>query len=153
MNDDATNHEGSTAALLTSVLTQLARRPLKVSDVTKLRDAYESRGIATLGELEIAFAIETHAADRCRPWSDLFVSLATDFLVWGDRPTGVLTDENARWLLGKVDASHTGAGLFLLINVLDEAKTVPDWYADAVRTRALAVFGATGRGASSRQAA
>ena len=153
MNDDETSHEGSTAALLTSVLAQLAGRPLKVSDVTKLRDAFESQGLTTRGELDIAFAIETRAADRCRPWSDLFVSLATDFLVWGDRPTGVLTDENARWLLGRVDASHTSAGLFLLINVLDEAPTVPDWYADAVRTRALAVFSTTSRGTSPRQAA
>jgi hypothetical protein len=69
-------------------------------------------------------------------WTELFVELLTDYVVWQSRPTGVVTDEEAQWLIGRADECKSIEALAALVNVLAEAHRAPQWFVAAVRARA-----------------
>ena len=57
-------------------------------------------------------------------------------LVWEARPTGIIDEEKAEWLLDHVDRAASLNGLAVLVNVLAEAHKVPLWLVSAARARA-----------------
>lgn len=89
------------------------------------------------GEAEALFDLERAALSRCEAWTEFFIQAVTDHVVWGARPTGRLDEDQAEWLVSQVDIARTPASFAILVNVLDEAHTVPSWFRGAVRTRAL----------------
>jgi hypothetical protein len=109
-------------------------------DVDEIRRTVFPTGLSSLNEAESLFAVERAVSNKCREWSELFIELVTDFLVWGERPTGVIVNERAEWAITQVDAGPTTAGLMLLVNLIDEAHLVPSWFSLAVRKRAAQVF-------------
>ena len=56
-------------------------------------------------------------------------------MVWQARPTGVVSDEQAEWLLGRTDECQSLEALAALVNVLAEAHRAPQWFVAAVRAR------------------
>ena len=78
-------------------------------------------------------------------WTELFVELITDHVVWQARPTGVVSDEQAEWLLAKADECRSLEALAALVNVLAEAHRAPQWFVAAVRARAAGWPGSTRR--------
>ncbi len=108
------------------------------ADVAHLRRNVFSERPPTRLELEDLFAIDAIARPNQEAWIEFFVDTVTDHIVWDIRPTGVVDEAHARWLISKVDASQTVAGFAVLINVLDQAHRVPRWFAAAVRARAAA---------------
>ncbi len=84
------------------------------------------------------FDLERTALTRSDAWTGFFVQAVTDYVVWGARPTGRLNEEQAQWLLARVDETRTPASFAILVNVLDETMQVPSWFEPAVRARAIA---------------
>ena len=107
-------------------------------DVTHLRRTVFSDRPPTRLELEDLFAIDAVARPAQDAWIEFFVDIVTDHVVWDMRPTGIVDEAHAEWLIRKVDVSRTIAGFAVLINVLDQAHRVPRWFAAAVRARAAA---------------
>ena len=107
-------------------------------DVAHLRRTVFSDRPPTRLEIEDLFAIDAVTRPALEAWVEFFVDIVTDHVVWDIRPTGVVDEAHAQWLIGKVDASQTMAGFAVLINVLDQAHRVPRWFAAAVRARAAA---------------
>lgn len=70
-------------------------------------------------------------------WAEFFVRTVTDHIVWESRPTGMVSDRQAEWLLARVDEARTSTSFAILVNVLQEADRVPAWFAAAVRRRAV----------------
>lgn len=118
-----------------------AKTIIDKSDVAALRDGELAFGLVALEQAEAMLAFEMSAARKCREWGDLLVESLVDFVVWGERPTGVLTDRQATWLCAQIGDAPTPACLALLIAVLEEATTIPNWFASAVRMRASKAFG------------
>ena len=52
------------------------------------------------------------------------------------RPTGVISDEQAEWLLSRADECKSLEAIAALVNVLAEAHRAPQWFVAAVRARA-----------------
>jgi hypothetical protein len=126
----------------TSVLTALSTRSsITASDVAALRRTELSSGIGAQADAELMIAIERGRAAKCREWGDLLVESLVDYIVWAERPTGVLTDDQAAWLCEHLGETPSPASLAVLIAVLEEAGTVPHWFGAAVRLRASRVFG------------
>ena len=92
------------------------------------------------------FDLERAALTRTDAWTAFFVQAVTDYVVWGARPTGRLSEEQAEWLIARVDETRTPASFAILVNVLDETRQVPAWFEGAVRARAIAGWPGLSRG-------
>ena len=86
-------------------------------------------------EADALFEIE-RTRPECLEWSEFFVDTILDYLLWQQRPSGVLNEPKAEWLMGQVDRTKTLASFALLVAVLEEAHRTPGWYLAAVRGRA-----------------
>ncbi|MDX7952276.1 hypothetical protein P7D22_13945 [Lichenihabitans sp. Uapishka_5] len=119
----------------------LGKRKITKEDVAALRRSDLGLGLRSRAEAEAMLAIERGRGEKCRAWGDLLVELLSDFVVWDQRPSGILTEDTATWLSDQVGETPTPACLALLMAVMDDAETVPAWFVPAVRLRASKVFG------------
>jgi len=90
----------------------------------------------TRAEADALFDVECANIEKCSAWTCFLVEAITDHLVWEDRPTGIIDEEKAAWLLDHVDRAASLNGLAVLVNVLAEAHKVPLWLVSAARARA-----------------
>ena len=115
----------------------LAARPvITEEDVSKLRRRVLRFGFVTRAEAEALFEIDAAPSAKCEAWTALFVEALTDHVVWQSRPTGVVSPEQAEWLLSRVDRAQTVTRLALLVNILGEAHSVPKTFLADVKGRA-----------------
>src|ERR1700674_4908440 len=97
--------------------------------------------VFSAGELTAEAADELFAVARARmmnapEWTEFFVEMITDHVVWQARPTGVVSDAQAEWLVKRADECKTVEALAALVNVLAEAHRAPEWFVAAVKARA-----------------
>ena len=90
----------------------------------------------TRAEADALFDVERANIEKCQAWTCFLVEAITDHLVWEARPTGIIDEEKAEWLLDHVDRAASLNGLAVLVNVLAEAHKVPLWLVSAARARA-----------------
>ena len=90
----------------------------------------------TRAEADALFDVECANIEKCQAWTCFLVEAITDHLVWEARPTGIIDEEKAEWLLDHVDRAASLNGLAVLVNVLAEAHKVPLWLVSAARARA-----------------
>jgi hypothetical protein len=57
-------------------------------------------------------------------------------IVWQSRPTGVVNEAQAEWLIARADKCMSIAALAALVNVVAEAHRVPPRFPAAVQARA-----------------
>jgi hypothetical protein len=105
------------------------RGTVRDSDVLKLRRlVYGKDGIAA-ADIEALFGINEIAQIQDPSWSGFFIEAVTDFMINELPPQGYVTAANAGWLIdrigrdGRVDSATE---LELLVNVLDQARWVPE---------------------------
>lgn len=120
----------------TFCLADLLDREMTTPDINQIRACFPA-GLRSIEDAEAVFAVERNAASKSPAWSELFVELITDFVVWGERPTGVLSADTATWLFAQIDQMPTLAGVATLVAVLDDACVVPVWFKSALHERAL----------------
>ena len=111
-------------------------RRVTAQDVAWLRREVFADGEVTRGAADELFAVARARMNNAPEWTELFVELITDHVVWQARPTGIVTDEQAKWLLGRSDECRSVEALAALVNVLAEAHRAPKWFVAAVRARA-----------------
>jgi hypothetical protein len=111
-------------------------RRVTAQDVAWLRREVFSDGEVTEGIAEELFAVARAGMSNAPEWIELFVEMITDYVVWQARPTGVVTDAQAEWLIERADACKSVEALAALVNVVAEAHRVPQWFVGAVRARA-----------------
>lgn len=113
------------------------RRPeLTAGDVEVLRRLVAEAGVLSRAEAEALFDLD--AADGLKPagWMGFFIETITDHVVWDARPTGIVNEGQAEWVLNQCDRAGTLSAFGVLVNVLAEAHRVPLWFLAAVRARA-----------------
>ena len=89
----------------------------------------------TQDEAAALFSIERNVRPDCPEWREFFVDVIVDFLLWQQRPSGVLNEAQAEWLVGQADAARTLTAFATLVAALEEAHRTPGWFAAAVRGR------------------
>jgi hypothetical protein len=102
-------------------------------DVAWLRREVFASGEVTREAAEELFAVERSDAVKAAAWTEFFVELITEHVVWQSHPTGVVDEEKAVWLLQQADQAASADALAALVNVLAEAHRAPQWFIDAVR--------------------
>lgn len=119
---------------LISSLAQVGR-DLNPADVRQLRRAlFEDEG-ASFDEARALFDLERAQKNPCREWTEFFVECVTDHVVWQCRPTGVVEQDQAEWLIREADRCHSLTAVALLANILAEAQSAPAWLIAQVRAR------------------
>ena len=112
-------------------------RKVTAIDVAWLRREVFSDGEVTREAADELFEVERAGVAKTREWTELFVEMITEHVVWESRPTGVISEAQAEWLIERCDACASVNALAVLVNVLAEADRAPRWFLAAVRSRAL----------------
>ncbi|MBX9933136.1 MAG: hypothetical protein K2Y56_16625 [Methylobacterium sp.] len=74
-------------------------------DVRELAEDILADGIACRDDADLLIALDRAVCHEAVGFADLVVALVVDFAVWGERPTGYVDTDIARWL-----AASLGAG-------------------------------------------
>ena len=98
-------------------------------EIFALRQSGWADGKMTPEEAEAIFVANDAVSNPSAEWSDFFVEAIREFIINTVEPKGYLTQEQADWLVSKVD--HDGSvesltELEMLVRVFEKATTVPD---------------------------
>jgi hypothetical protein len=104
-------------------------------DVVWLRREVFADGEVSREAADELFAVEGSSVEKCPEWTEFFVEMITEHVVWQSRPTGVVNEAQAKWLIAWADECMSIDALAALVNVLAEARA-PQWLLAAVRARA-----------------
>ncbi|MGL4494168.1 MAG: hypothetical protein ACRCXM_09225 [Beijerinckiaceae bacterium] len=75
--------------------------------------------------VELFLVIDSLTTEKPAGWPDFLIDTIVDMLVWGERPTGVVTTETADWLLARVAPTgfvQRGAQRALIVAIVREAQ-------------------------------
>ncbi len=84
-----------------------AKSRITFGDVRRLQRDVLPEGISSREEAELLLRLDGQVARADAAWTDWLVGAITDFVVWGERPTGAVESEAALWLKNLLNA--TGA--------------------------------------------
>lgn len=85
-------------------------------------------GIANREEANALIALDRYVSNPCNSWADVLIALLVDYVVWGERPTGVVRGEDANWLVSSLGAASgpTRTALRAAHEIVREASEVDD---------------------------
>jgi hypothetical protein len=97
---------------------------ITADDVKRLQREVLEDGVTSKVEAEALLALDRSlGADKS--WDAALISLVVEFAVWGIRPTGVVTGDDALWLTTALDVGGpTETAMGIAYAVLDEAQQV-----------------------------
>jgi hypothetical protein len=81
-------------------------------------------------------AVERAGLANAPEWTEFFVEMIAEHVVWQARPTGIVDEAQAEWLIARADECASVNALAALVAVLAEAHRAPAWFLAAVRARA-----------------
>jgi hypothetical protein len=111
-------------------------RRVTAQDVAWLRREVFADGEVTREAADELFAVACARMSNAPEWTAFFVEMITEHVVWQARPTGVVSEADAEWLIERADACKSVETLAALVNVLAEAHRAPEWFVAAVKARA-----------------
>jgi hypothetical protein len=95
-------------------------------DVKDLQRNVLRDGLTSRDEAEALLALD-HALPADASWSDALVALMVDFVVWGSRPTGKVTADDASWLSAALDVgTPTETAMRIAYAVVEEAEQIDE---------------------------
>jgi hypothetical protein len=120
----------------TIISAMILGRRVTAQDIAWLRREVFAGGVVTREEADELFAVARAGMNNAPEWKEFFVEMIVRHVVRWSEPAGVVSDERAAWLLARVDECRSVEALAALVNVLAEARGVPQWFLDAGRARA-----------------
>lgn len=91
-------------------------------------DAFDLRStpLSSRAEAEMLITMDHALAEPAPDWTAFFVESMTEFLVWGRRPTGRITESDLDWLIGVCADAPSPSTPALLFALVREAEEVPE---------------------------
>jgi hypothetical protein len=120
----------------TIITAMILGRRVTAQDVAWLKREVFASGEVTRESADELFAVVRAEMDNAPEWKEFFVDMIAEHVVRQSEPPGVVGDEQAAWLLARVDECKAVEALAALINVCAEARRAPDWFVAAARERA-----------------
>ena len=120
----------------TIISAMILGRRVTAQDVAWLRREVFAGSEVTREEADELFAVARADMDNAPEWKEFFVEMIAQHVVRQSTARGVVSEERAAWLLTRVDECKSVEALAALVNVLAEARSVPQWFLDAGRARA-----------------
>lgn len=128
----------------TIISAMILGRQVTAQDVAWLRREIFADGVVTREEADELFAVARADLDNAPEWKKFFVEMIARHVVRQSEPAGVVSEEQASWLLTRVDECRSVDALAALVHVLAEARSVPQSFLDAGKARALAGWPSAG---------
>jgi hypothetical protein len=100
------------------------RNRITFGDVCRLQRDILPDGVSTREEVELLIRLDGQVARVDEFWINWLVASVTDFVVWGERPTGVVDRHAAGWLEGLL--STTGKATKAARHIADEVRREAD---------------------------
>lgn len=114
---------------LTNLCTDIvARGEVTADDVLALRGVVFGEITVTPGEVEALFLIDEGTERRVPEWRAFFLEAMTDWLVRQQEPSGYITQDQADWLIARIEADgrvRNGTELELVVRALELADEAP----------------------------
>jgi hypothetical protein len=129
----------------TIISAMILGRRVTAQDVAWLRREVFAAGSVTREEADELFAVARADMNNAPEWKEFFVEMIARYVVRQTEPAGVVSEERAAWLLSRVDECRSLEALAALVNVLAEARSVPQWFLEAGRARVSSGWPNTGR--------
>jgi hypothetical protein len=95
-----------------------ARGRICFADVRRLERDILPDGVSSREEAEVLIALDRVAGRADRSWAEWFVAAMVDFVVWSERPTGVVNEEAAQWLSDALDVPTPTRNARRLVNAI-----------------------------------
>lgn len=102
---------------------------ITAEEILALRQSGWADGRIDPAEAEAIFVLNDMLAERPAAWVDFFVEALGEFILAGGSPRGFVSDEQADWLIARLDRSgqvETMAELELLARLFDRAESLPE---------------------------
>jgi hypothetical protein len=80
---------------------------ISFGDVRRLQRDVLPDGVSSREEVELLLALDRAATRTDRSWTEWLVPAIVDFVVWGERPTGLVEADAAAWLTTALGAGGT----------------------------------------------
>ena len=120
----------------TIITAMIHGRQVTAMDVAWLRREVFASGKVTREAADELFAVERAGLANAPEWTEFFVEKIVEHVVWQARPTGVVSESQAEWLIARADECASVNALAALVATLGEAQSAPAWFISAVRARA-----------------
>lgn len=101
---------------------------IEADDALAVRQTIYQDGHVGPREAEWLFTLNSACREQDAAWHTLFVEALTDYVVHQMQPSGYVTEDNACWLMARLDHNghiESATELELLVNVLDKAASCP----------------------------
>ncbi|KAA2237384.1 hypothetical protein [Salinarimonas soli] len=85
----------------------IAKGRISFGDVRRLQRDVLPDGVSSREEVELLLSLDAAAAQADRSWTEWLVPAIVDFVVWGERPTGLVEAGAASWLTAALGAGGT----------------------------------------------
>lgn len=102
---------------------------ITAEEILALRRAGWADGAMAADEVEAVFLLNDALAEPTAEWSDFFVEAIGEFVLNGTDPKGYVSEDNAAWLIARIDRDGTLQGmteLELLVRVLERGTSAPE---------------------------
>src|SRR3954454_14671220 len=98
---------------------------ITTADVRILSRELLPEGITSRDEADMLIAVERVVTHAGTAFADMLVAAIVDFSVWGERPTGYVDRETARWLAASIGNGNgpTPVGVRIAVEVVREAQS------------------------------
>jgi hypothetical protein len=93
-----------TNATLTKAAADIeARGRISFADVKRLERRILPHGVTSREEAEVLIRLDRNVPRADKSWGHWFVAVMVDFVVWSERPTGIVNEAAAAWLSEALD--------------------------------------------------
>jgi hypothetical protein len=117
-----------------------SRGRVNFADVKRLERDLLPDGVTCREEAEILIRLDRSVTRSDRAWGAWFVAVLVDYVVWSERPTGIVNEDAATWLSDALDVpSPTRNARRLVDAIVAEALRVHERLAGAVPVLAMQV--------------
>lgn len=101
------------------------RGRISFADVRRLQRDILPDGISGREEAEVLIRLDRAIRKTDRAWGHWFVAVLVDYVVWSERPTGIVNEEAAMWLSEALDVPKLTRNARRLIDaIVAEAERV-----------------------------
>ena len=101
-------------------------KQITAEDVQDLQRRVLPDGLTTRLEAEALLALDRSLAAHAS-WAEAVTGLVVDFVLWGSRPTGIVTADDASWLAAALEVgTPSETALRIAYSVAEEAESVDE---------------------------
>ena len=99
----------------------LAKDRISFGDVRRLKRDILPDGIASREEAEALLGLDRAVTKADAAWERWLVTTIVDFVVWAERPTGIVDEDTALWLAAALRAHAGKRGRLIAREIAEEA--------------------------------